>query len=82
MKFDGRPVHAAVTGHCLEYLEVGDIHAEYLDEILKAFARPAGRRSSYTKDLALTGGVIGFEGVRQCKTRASCARFAHSPPLD
>jgi hypothetical protein len=36
MKFDSRPVHAAVTGHCLEYLEVGDIHALHLDEIDKA----------------------------------------------
>ncbi|SIT51483.1 hypothetical protein BN2476_1230015 [Paraburkholderia piptadeniae] len=33
MKLGGRPVHAAVTGNRLEYLEVGNIHAVYLDEI-------------------------------------------------
>ncbi|CAG9238810.1 hypothetical protein BCAR13_860009 [Paraburkholderia caribensis] len=57
MKFGSRPVHAAVTGHCLEHLEVGDIHAVYLDEIDKALtlssqartAQGAGRSSSYTK---------------------------------
>jgi hypothetical protein len=46
MKFGSRPIHAAVTGHCLEHLEVGDIHAVYLDEIDKAWIRSSQARTA------------------------------------